>query len=262
MYERFTDRARKVMQLANMEAQRFNHEYIGTEHILLGLVKEGGGTAATALKNLDVDLRKIRLEVEKIVQGGPDMVTMGKLPQTPRAKKVIEYAVEEARELRHNYVGTEHLLLGLLREQEGVAAQVLMNLGLKLEDVRAEILELLGPVQETAPKTRRRARRPMREYDFYLPLHYNDGSPIEGDKIAGLQRRLREHFGGLTFFPQSNEGSWKYGQVTFHEKIVILRVLAEKGRQTREFFRLLKGELKRELRQEDILIVERRVKVL
>src|SRR5688572_32354676 len=97
MYERFTDRARKVMQLANQEAQRFNHEYIGTEHVLLGLIKEGSGVAANVLKNLDVDLRKIRLEVEKLVQSGPDMVTMGKLPQTPRAKKVIEYAIEEAR---------------------------------------------------------------------------------------------------------------------------------------------------------------------
>src|SRR5205814_5793817 len=94
--------------------------------------------------NLDIDLRKIRLEVENIVQSGPDMVTMGKLPQTPRAKKVIEYSIEEARNLNHNYVGTEHLLLGLLREQEGVAAQVLMNLGLKLEDVREEVLNLLG----------------------------------------------------------------------------------------------------------------------
>ncbi len=144
MYERFTDRARKVMQLANQEAQRFNHEYIGTEHILLGLVKEGSGVAANVLKNLDVDLRKIRLEVEKLVQSGPEMVTMGKLPQTPRAKKVIEYSMEEARNLNHNYVGTEHILLGLLREQEGVAAQVLMNLGLKLDDVREEVLNLLG----------------------------------------------------------------------------------------------------------------------
>ena len=144
MFERFTDRARKVMALANQEAQRFNHEYIGTEHILLGLVKEGSGVGANVLKNLDVDLRKVRLEVEKLVKSGPEMVTMGKLPQTPRAKKVIEYAIEEARSLNHNYVGTEHLLLGLLREHEGVAAQVLMNLNLKLEDVREEVLNLLG----------------------------------------------------------------------------------------------------------------------
>src|SRR4051794_5282861 len=144
MYERFTDRARKVMQLANQEAQRFNHEYVGTEHVLLGLIKEGSGVAANVLKNLDVDLRKIRNEVEKIVTAGPDMVVMGRLPHTPRAKKVIEYSIEEARNLSHNYVGTEHLLLGLLREQEGVAAQVLMNLGLKLDDVREEVLNLLG----------------------------------------------------------------------------------------------------------------------
>jgi len=141
------------MQLANQEAQRFNHEYIGTEHILLGLVKEGTGVAANVLKNLDIDLRKIRLEVEKIVQAGPDMVTMGKLPQTPRAKKVIEYSIEEARNLNHNYVGTEHLLLGLLREQEGVAAQVLMNLGLKLEDVREEVLNLLGHNMDSGEST-------------------------------------------------------------------------------------------------------------
>src|SRR6266545_1729214 len=134
------------MQLANQEAQRFNHEYIGTEHILLGLVKEGSGVAANVQKNLDIDLRKIRLEVEKIVQHGPggEQVVMGRLPHTPRAKKVIEYSIEEARNLNHNYVGTEHLLLGLLREQEGVAAQVLMNLGLRLEDVREEVLNIVG----------------------------------------------------------------------------------------------------------------------
>ena len=144
MFERFTDRARKVMALANQEAQRFNHEYIGTEHVLLGLVKEGSGVGATVLKNLDVDIKKLRIEVEKQVKSGPDMVTMGKLPQTPRAKKVIEYAIEEARALNHNYVGTEHILLGLLRETEGIAAQILMNVGLKLEDIRQEVLNLLG----------------------------------------------------------------------------------------------------------------------
>jgi ATP-dependent Clp protease ATP-binding subunit ClpA len=144
MYDRFTDRARKVMQLAKQEAQRFNHEYLGTEHILLGLVRDGSGVAANVLKNLDMDLRKIGVEVEKIVQIGPDRVVVGQLPQTPRAKKVIEYAIAEARELRHNYVGSEHLLLGLLREEEGVAAQVLMNLGVNLDVVRTEVFDLLG----------------------------------------------------------------------------------------------------------------------
>jgi len=132
------------MALANQEAQRFNHEYIGTEHMLLGLVKEGSGVGANVLKNLGVELHKVRMEVEKLVKAGPDMVTMGKLSRTPRAKKVIEYSIEEARNLNHNYVGTEHLLLGLLREQDGVAAQVLMNLGLKLDEVREEVMSLLG----------------------------------------------------------------------------------------------------------------------
>ena len=144
MFDRFTDRARKVMGLARQEAQRFNHQYIGTEHILLGLIQEGSGVAANVLRNLDVDPDKIRQEVEKIVQDGPTMVSMGQLPFTPRAKKVLELASEEATNLRHNYIGTEHLLLGLIRENEGVAAQVLMNLGLKLEEVREEVLELLG----------------------------------------------------------------------------------------------------------------------
>ena len=151
MFDRFTDRARKVMGLARQEAQRLNHEYIGTEHILLGLVQEESGVAANVLKNMDVDLKKIRIEVEKLVQSGGATVTMGQLPFTPRAKKVLEYALEEASQLGHNYIGTEHLLLGLLRESDGVAAQVLLNLGLKLEEVREEVLELLGaelPSQE------------------------------------------------------------------------------------------------------------------
>ena len=143
-YERFSDRAQKVMQLATQEAHRFNHEYIGTEHILLGLIKEGSGVAATLLRDMGVDLRKIRIEVEKLVRNGPDLALLGRLPQTPRAKKVIEYAIEEARALKQVSVGTEHILLGLLREQEGVAAQVLMNIGLKLEDVRAALMNHLN----------------------------------------------------------------------------------------------------------------------
>jgi ATP-dependent Clp protease ATP-binding subunit ClpC len=144
MYERFSDRARKVMQLANQEAIRFRHQYIGTEHILLGLIAEQSGVATNVLRNLDVDLVRVRKEVEKIVQAGPEPVQHGKLPQTPRAKKVVEYAIEEAQKLQHNYVGTEHLLLGLLREEEGVAAQILMNLGLRLDTVRETVLNVLG----------------------------------------------------------------------------------------------------------------------
>lgn len=134
---------RRVMRLANQEAQRFDHEYIGTEHILLGLVKDGTGVAANVLKSFDLDLRKIRVEVEKIVQPGPDMVTMGNLPLTPRTRKVIAYAIAEARGLGHDHAGTEHLLLGLLREEEGVGAVILMNLGLRLDEVRQAVIRTL-----------------------------------------------------------------------------------------------------------------------
>ncbi|MFN9703979.1 MAG: ATP-dependent Clp protease ATP-binding subunit [Planctomycetota bacterium] len=144
MFDRFTDRAKKVMSFARQEAMKFNHEYIGTEHILLGLVQEGSGVAANVLKNMTVDLEKIRHEVEKIVKTGPSMVPMGQLPFTPRAKKVLELSLEEASQLSHNYIGTEHLLLGLIRENEGIAAQVLTNLGVKLDEVREEVLEFLG----------------------------------------------------------------------------------------------------------------------
>ena len=153
MFDRFTDRARKVMGLARQEAQRFNHDYIGTEHVLLGLVQEGSGVAASVLKNLDIDLKKIRQEVEKLVSTGTTMVTMGQLPFTPRAKKVLELSLEEASNLGHTYIGTEHLLLGLIRESDGIAAQVLKNLKVKVEDVREEVLELLGaePVENSGP---------------------------------------------------------------------------------------------------------------
>lgn len=142
--ERLTDRAHKVMQLANQEAHRFYHEYLGTEHILLGLVKEGSGMAISVLKNLDIDLRKVWLEVEKIVQTGPDMVIKGTLPHAPRARSVIEYSIAEAQILNHHHVGTEHLLLGLLRQQDGVAAKVLMNLGLTLEAAIEEVVRQFG----------------------------------------------------------------------------------------------------------------------
>lgn len=142
--ERFTERARKVMALADHEAQQLNHEYIGTEHILLGLLKEGSGVGSAVLKNLGVDPVKVRVEIEKCVKPGPETASTGRLPQTPRAKKVLEYTMEEARNLNHNYIGTEHLLLGLLREENGVAAQVLIDLGLKLDEVREEVLKLLG----------------------------------------------------------------------------------------------------------------------
>ncbi|MFM2357309.1 MAG: hypothetical protein RJA61_46 [Candidatus Parcubacteria bacterium] len=143
MFERFTDRARKVMALANQEATRLNHDFIDTEHILLGLVKEGSGNGANTLKNLDLDLRKIRLEVEKKISAGSTPTLPGKLPQNPKAKSVIVHAIEESRNFGHNYVGTEHILLGLLLETEGIAGIVLAGLGLTIEAVREEVLNFL-----------------------------------------------------------------------------------------------------------------------
>jgi ATP-dependent Clp protease ATP-binding subunit ClpC len=170
MFNKFTERARKVILLAKQEAKRFNHDYIGTEHILLGLLREGEGVAAAVLQSLGMNLNNIRLEVEKLVQSGPTTVVSGDLPFTPKAKKVMELAMEEARTLGHNYIGTEHLLLGLIREGEGVASQVFLNMGLDLEKVREEVIKLLGsttpgsgfaqnpppsgPAGATAPKTK------------------------------------------------------------------------------------------------------------
>ncbi|MCK4463049.1 MAG: ATP-dependent Clp protease ATP-binding subunit [Candidatus Omnitrophica bacterium] len=144
MFSRFTERARKVILLAKEEAKRFNHDYIGTEHILLGLVREGEGVAAAVLASMRSSPDKIRLEIEKFVQPGPSTVISGDIPFTPKAKKVIELSMDEARNLGHNYIGTEHLLLGLIKEGEGVASQVLISLGLDLDKVRMEIMSLLG----------------------------------------------------------------------------------------------------------------------
>lgn len=144
MFDRFTERARKVIILAKEEAKRFNHDYIGTEHILLGLIKEGESVAAAVLQNLGLSLDTIRLEIEKLVQFGPSTVVSGDIPFTPKAKKVIELAMDEARRLGHNYIGTEHLLLGLIKEGEGVASHVLTNVGLDLNKVRSEVIKLLG----------------------------------------------------------------------------------------------------------------------
>jgi ATP-dependent Clp protease ATP-binding subunit ClpC len=143
-FSKFTERARKVILLAKEESKRVNHEYIGTEHVLLGLVKEGEGVAAAVLNSLGLDAENIRAEVEKLVQPGPTPITNTDIPFTPKAKKVIELAMDEARNLGHNYIGTEHLLLGLIREGDGVAAQVLLNMGLDLQSVRDEVLNLLG----------------------------------------------------------------------------------------------------------------------
>ena len=142
-FDKFNERARKVLSLSQEEAQRFNHNYIGTEHLLLGLVREGEGVAAQVMSMLGVELQKVRVLVEHIVGRG-DRVVLGEIGLTPRAKKVIELAVDEARRLNHHYIGTEHLLLGLLREGEGIAAGVLQSLGVNLEKVRTTTILVLA----------------------------------------------------------------------------------------------------------------------
>ena len=149
MFERFTDRARRVVVLAQEEARLLNHNYIGSEHLLLGLMHEGEGVAAKALTSLGVSLQAVRSHVEEIIgQGGES--PSGHIPFTPRAKKVLELSLRESLQLGHNYIGTEHLLLGLVREGQGVAAQVLIRLGASLDRVRQQVVQILhgGAVEE------------------------------------------------------------------------------------------------------------------
>ena len=143
MFERFTDRARRVVVLAQEEARMLNHNYIGTEHILLGLIHEGEGVAARTLESMDISLEAVRRQVEQIIGRG-QAAPVGHIPFTPRAKKVLELSLREALQLGHNYIGTEHMLLGLIREGEGVAAQVLQKLGADLNRVRQSVIQLLS----------------------------------------------------------------------------------------------------------------------
>jgi ATP-dependent Clp protease ATP-binding subunit ClpC len=161
-FDKFTDRARKVLTLAQDEAQRFNHNYIGTEHLLLGLVREGEGVAARVLENMNVELAKVRTAVEFIIGRG-DRPVVGEVGLTPRAKRVIELAIDEARRLGHNYIGTEHLLLGLVREGEGIAAGVLESLGVNLDKVRHEVIRVLSQSSSAGPsaqETKRASKTP------------------------------------------------------------------------------------------------------
>ncbi|MFE3617967.1 Clp protease N-terminal domain-containing protein, partial [Streptomyces anulatus] len=150
MFERFTDRARRVVVLAQEEARMLNHNYIGTEHILLGLIHEGEGVAAKSLESLGISLEGVRSQVEEIIGQG-QQAPSGHIPFTPRAKKVLELSLREALQLGHNYIGTEHILLGLIREGEGVAAQVLVKLGADLNRVRQQVIQLLSGYQGKEP---------------------------------------------------------------------------------------------------------------
>lgn len=161
MFDRFTERARKVMQLARQEAQRLGNDYVGTEHILLGLVKEGTGVAAQVLKNFSIDLKRVRLEVEKHCNtSSPSITPSQQLKLTPTAKRVLELSLDEAKSMNHNYIGTEHLLLGILRENDSIAAKVLQSLGLHLEDVREEVMSFLSETlpDSSGPSSQKKAK--------------------------------------------------------------------------------------------------------
>jgi ATP-dependent Clp protease ATP-binding subunit ClpA len=178
----FTERVRKVLGMARDEAARLHHEYVGTEHILLGLIREGEGVAAAVLRNLQIDLDDVVESIESHVKKGISTRATGPdLPYTSRAKKVLELAMTEARELGHEYVGTEHLLLGLLREERGVAAQVLKSLGAEVDSVRAETLTLLGtPMPERPdPGARRETSRGRRVIGITIQVDYESGNRSE-----------------------------------------------------------------------------------
>jgi ATP-dependent Clp protease ATP-binding subunit ClpC len=185
----FTERVRKVLAMAREEAARLHHEYVGTEHILLGLIREGEGVAAAVLQNLSVDLDDVQQKIEETVKKGKAAQATGPdLPYTSRAKKVLELAMSEARELNHSYVGTEHLLLGLLREEKGIAAQVLTAAGLAADGARAEVLRLLGTEKPAAPGRHEPALRDVAS--ITVEIRYADGSSARGE-FWGREHAIR-----------------------------------------------------------------------
>jgi ATP-dependent Clp protease ATP-binding subunit ClpC len=196
----FTPRAQQVLALARKEADRFNHNFVGTEHLLLGLIKLGQGVAVNVLQKLGLDLETVRMEVEKQVGTGPDQKMIGNIPYTPRVKKVLALAAKEAKALNHTYVGTEHILLGLLREGDGVAARVLKNLDVDIEQTRQEILKELDPnfsAQEEQPAGDAAERPPERKGEVKTPALKAFGRDLteiarkgEMDPVIGRQNEI------------------------------------------------------------------------
>ena len=192
MFERFTDRARRVVVLAQEEARMLNHNYIGTEHILLGLIHEGEGVAAKALESLGISLEAVRQQVEEIIGQG-QQAPSGHIPFTPRAKKVLELSLREALQLGHNYIGTEHILLGLIREGEGVAAQVLVKLGADLNRVRQQVIQLLSGYQGKEPAAAGgpppRRRRPRSSSTSSAATSRRPRARASSTRSSGARRR-------------------------------------------------------------------------
>jgi Clp amino terminal domain, pathogenicity island component/UvrB/uvrC motif len=235
MFERFTDRARRVVVLAQEEARLLNHNYIGTEHILLGLIHEAQGVAASALQSLGVSLEAVRNEVEEIIGQGYS-APVGHIPFTPRAKKVLELSLREAKQLGHNYIGTEHILLGLVREGEGVAAQVLVKLGADLPRVRQQVIQLLSgyAAEEASARTRLvRMTVPsdLRELEEQLAqVRRQKQAAIDAedfDQASELRDREKQLLAGLT----KREQQWTAG-------VDLAAVIQENQRLHREVERL------------------------
>jgi ATP-dependent Clp protease ATP-binding subunit ClpA len=185
-FDRFNDRAKRVLALAQDEAVRFNHNYIGVEHLLLGLIREGEGVAARALDSLGVDLKKVRTSVEFIIGRGDSTTSPSEITLVPRTKKVIELAIDEARKLGHSHVGTEHLLLGLVREGEGIASGVLESLGIPLQKVRHQVIATLGQQHGAAEAT-----RPMATVAETMNWGGSPASPV--DRLDAASRRALAH---------------------------------------------------------------------
>lgn len=200
MFDRWTERARKVMSIARREAKRLRHHYLGTEHILLGLAKEGTGVAAVVLQRMGLDVQTLREAVERAVKPGPQPLPRDQeLPYTPRAKRVLELALEEARRLHHQYVGTEHLLLGLLREEEGPAAEALADLNVTLDAARSEVHAFMaehgGPQLQAKVRVEGEppaASPPARKWEYKITELGDAACLSEEDTRKGLERRLNE----------------------------------------------------------------------
>jgi ATP-dependent Clp protease ATP-binding subunit ClpA len=188
-FERFTDRARRVFMFANQEAIRLGHEYIGTEHLLLGLLREAEGIAAQVFKNLNIDPVLVENEVNSMLRVVPDKVILGKLPQTPRARQVVNDAIEEARRMGHNYVGTEHLLLGLILEPDGMAGTVLRSVGLTAEKVKAEIDRIVSREEPNALTPLAEVKGEMAHKECQIPLSLPE-TVIDAAVKAAVQAAL------------------------------------------------------------------------
>jgi ATP-dependent Clp protease ATP-binding subunit ClpC len=248
MFERFTDRARRVIVLAQEEARLLNHNYVGTEHLLLGLAHEGQGVAATTLESLGIRLEALRSQVQEAIEviEQDERAPSGHIPFTPRAKKVLELSLREAKQLGHDYIGTEHLLLGLVREGEGVAAQVLVKLGADLSRVRQQVIQLLSgyagpeaaaemrPVPMTVPEDLREASERLAEVrrqkeaaidaqDFDRAASLRDA---EEELLAGLAEREREGTAGVDLAAVVQEVQRLHGEVQrLHGEVQGLREL-------------------------------------